>query len=120
MWDNKVGKISAILDSRQIGGRRKQYKCLLEGYSLFKFEWINENNLIAHIKPMIKVFQAWEVEKQREAKTNSKQKNQPLVSFIKESKDTDMAVEDQIKGQPSQPRPKRSKRPKTTYIHMRK
>ena len=60
LWDGTVGKISGILDSRQLPNRGKHYKCLLHGYTPFKYKWINANHLV-HMKPLIKAFHAKQV-----------------------------------------------------------
>lgn len=60
LWDGAVGKVTAILDSRQIHGRGKQYKCLMHGYSPYEYEWINGLNL-PHARTLIKQFEARKV-----------------------------------------------------------
>ena len=57
LWDGTVGKISSILDSRQLPNRGKQYKCLLHGYTPFEYEWIKASHLV-HAKHLIKAFHA--------------------------------------------------------------
>lgn len=60
LWDEHVGKIPTNLDSRQTHDRGKQYKCLMHGYSPYKYEWISNVNLL-HTKALIKAFEAWKV-----------------------------------------------------------
>ena len=55
-----VGKVNAILDSRQIHGRGKQCKVLIHGYSPYKYEWINGVNL-PHARALMKAFEACKV-----------------------------------------------------------
>ena len=46
LWDGAVSKVTVIIDSRQIHGWGKQYKCLMHGYSSYEYEWINGVNLL--------------------------------------------------------------------------
>lgn len=58
--DGAVGKVIAILDSQQIHGRGKQYKCLMHGYSRYEYEWINRVNQ-PNARTLIKAFEARKV-----------------------------------------------------------
>lgn len=45
LWNEAMGKVIIIFDSRQIHGRGKQYKYLIYGYSSYEYKWINKMNL---------------------------------------------------------------------------
>lgn len=87
LWD---GKVSAIFDFKKVFGRNKQNKYLLEGYSPFEFEWINENNL-THVKDLVNAFEVGRAEQKREAKalakSTSTKKDSSLAPLDKDAKD---------------------------------
>lgn len=60
LWDGALGKVPAILDSRQICGRNKQYKWLMHNYLPCEYEWINGVKL-PHTWTLIKAFKARKV-----------------------------------------------------------
>lgn len=115
-------KVSAILDSRKVFGRNKQYKCLLKGYSLFEFEWISENNL-GHVKELIKEFEAHKSKEAKIAsKSTSKKKTSSLAPLAKDAKDLEEIPEEDTILEPTTPKTKfkRNKRQKSNHIFHRR
>lgn len=92
-----VDKVTAILNSRQIYGRSKQYKCLIYNYSPYEFEWINGVNL-PNAQTLIKDFEARKIAKAQAAadtrvnkpprKQSTTSKKLPLLIY-----DNDIKVE---------------------------
>jgi hypothetical protein len=95
-WDGLVGKVSAILDSRQVYKQGKQYKCLLHGYLPYEYEWINAVNM-PHFKALIKEFEERrqkEAKAAAEAKADGKTQKSSKVKVPTLMKDNDIVLED--------------------------
>ena len=100
LWDGAVGNVTAILDSRSIHGRGKQYKCLMYGYSSYEYEWINGVNL-PHARTLFKAFETRKVAEAEAAahakankptrkRTTTSKKLPPLID------DNDIEVDDEL------------------------
>ena len=98
LWDEGMGKVTAILDSYQIHGREKQYKCLMHVYSPYEYEWINRVNL-PHARTLLKAFEARkvaDVQVAAHAKANKPTRRQTITSMklLSLIEDNDIEVDD--------------------------
>ena len=126
--------MTAILDSRNIYGRGKQYKWLMHGYSPYEYEWINGVNL-PHARTLIKAFEARKVAEAQAAahakankparrRTTTSMKLPPLID------ENDIKVDDELVTRrdkdPTNPldvprytKPTTNKRRMTSVIHVK-
>ena len=114
-----VDKISAILDPRQLPNRGKQYKCLLHGYTPFKYEWINVSYLV-HAKHLIKAFHVKQVADANVAKLTAKAKDKTQEPLINSTDIQEMSDENVDEDEPTCDKPKRNKHWKIAHIHKRR